>query len=59
LPEGELKECQEKLGQSGLPNLWLPRANQFFAVESFPYLGTGKLDLRRVRDLAQQFSPAE
>jgi len=59
LPEAELKECQEKLGQSGLPNLWLPRANQFFAVESFPYLGTGKLDLRRVRDLALQFSPTE
>ena len=59
LPDAELKECQEKLGQSGLPNLWLPRANQFFAVESFPYLGTGKLDLRRVRDLALQFSPTE
>ncbi len=59
LPEAELKECQEKLGQSGLPNLWVPRTNQFFAVEQFPYLGTGKLDLRKVRDLAVQFSPAE
>ena len=59
LPEAELKECQEKLSQSGLPNLWVPRPSQFFAVESFPYLGTGKLDLRRVRDLALQFSPSE
>jgi len=56
LPEEKLKECVAMLGQSGLPNLWLPRPNQFFAVESFPYLGTGKLDLRKVRDLAVQLS---
>jgi acyl-[acyl-carrier-protein]-phospholipid O-acyltransferase/long-chain-fatty-acid--[acyl-carrier-protein] ligase len=59
LPQQRLKECLEKLTQSGLPNLWLPRPNQFFAVESFPYLGTGKLDLRKVRDLAAQFSHAD
>jgi acyl-[acyl-carrier-protein]-phospholipid O-acyltransferase/long-chain-fatty-acid--[acyl-carrier-protein] ligase len=56
LQDDKLKECLEKLGQSGLPNLWLPRPNQFFRVESFPHLGTGKLDLRSVRDVAVQFS---
>jgi acyl-[acyl-carrier-protein]-phospholipid O-acyltransferase/long-chain-fatty-acid--[acyl-carrier-protein] ligase len=56
LPEEKLKECLEKLSQVDLPNLWIPRANQFFRVEKLPYLGTGKLDLRRVRDLALQFS---
>jgi acyl-[acyl-carrier-protein]-phospholipid O-acyltransferase/long-chain-fatty-acid--[acyl-carrier-protein] ligase len=56
LTDDKLKECLEKLGQSGLPNLWLPRPNQFFAVEAFPHLGTGKLDLRKVKDLAVQFS---
>jgi acyl-[acyl-carrier-protein]-phospholipid O-acyltransferase/long-chain-fatty-acid--[acyl-carrier-protein] ligase len=59
LPDDKLKECIEKLGESGLPNLWLPRPNQFFRVESFPLLGTGKLDLRKVRDLATQLTPAE
>lgn len=57
LDDVRLKETLEKLGQCDLPNLWIPRANQFFRVESFPILGTGKLDLRRVRDVASELSP--
>ena len=56
LEDEKLKDCLAKLGESGLPNLWLPRPNQFFRVESFPHLGTGKLDLRKVRDVALQLS---
>lgn len=52
LAETGLAPCLEKLAKSDLPNLWKPRPDQFFHVESFPYLGTGKLDLRRVRQLA-------
>jgi acyl-[acyl-carrier-protein]-phospholipid O-acyltransferase/long-chain-fatty-acid--[acyl-carrier-protein] ligase len=55
----ELKFVLENLSQAGLPNLWTPRPNQFFAVEEFPHLGTGKLDLRRVRELALEFSLPE
>ena len=57
LPEDRLKKCLEKLSESGLPNLWLPRPNQFFAVADFPHLGTGKLDLRKIREAAAQCSP--
>ena len=53
LPDAELPACLEKLAQRDLPNLWKPRADQFFRVESFPLLGTGKLDLRKVREVAQ------
>jgi acyl-[acyl-carrier-protein]-phospholipid O-acyltransferase/long-chain-fatty-acid--[acyl-carrier-protein] ligase len=49
----------ERLGESGLPNLWTPRPNQFFFIEDLPHLGTGKLDLRRIKDMALQFSPVE
>jgi acyl-[acyl-carrier-protein]-phospholipid O-acyltransferase / long-chain-fatty-acid--[acyl-carrier-protein] ligase len=59
LPPDELTPVLEKLSQAGLPNLWTPRANQFFAVEEFPHLGTGKLDLRRIREIALQLSPVE
>ncbi|HKO06000.1 MAG TPA: acyl-[ACP]--phospholipid O-acyltransferase [Candidatus Acidoferrales bacterium] len=52
LPDDQLKGCLEKLSSSGLPNLWIPRADNFFRVEALPYLGTGKLDLRRARELA-------
>jgi acyl-[acyl-carrier-protein]-phospholipid O-acyltransferase/long-chain-fatty-acid--[acyl-carrier-protein] ligase len=56
LREEQLKELLAKLGASGLPNLWIPRANQFYYVEEFPHLGTGKLDLRAARDLALKHS---
>lgn len=44
------------LPQLEMPNLWKPRADQFYHVEAFPMLGTGKLDLRKIRELAMQFS---
>jgi acyl-[acyl-carrier-protein]-phospholipid O-acyltransferase / long-chain-fatty-acid--[acyl-carrier-protein] ligase len=56
LDDTRLKDCLEKLGQSDLPNLWKPSRNQFFRVDSLPYLGTGKLDLRRMKEMAMQFS---
>jgi acyl-[acyl-carrier-protein]-phospholipid O-acyltransferase / long-chain-fatty-acid--[acyl-carrier-protein] ligase len=59
LKEEELRVVLEKLPEAGLPNLWTPRPNQFFMVEELPHLGTGKLDLRRIRELALEFSPAE
>ena len=54
LAESELQLCLDKLSRSDLPNLWKPRPDQFFKVDAFPYLGTGKLDLRTVRELARQ-----
>jgi acyl-[acyl-carrier-protein]-phospholipid O-acyltransferase/long-chain-fatty-acid--[acyl-carrier-protein] ligase len=56
LPDEKLAACLEKLAQSDLPNLWKPRADQFFRVEQFPLLGTGKLDLRKVKELAAQLA---
>ena len=52
LKEDALKECLEKLAKSDLPALWKPRPDQFLQVEQLPYLGTGKLDLRRLREIA-------
>ena len=56
LAEGQLPACLEKLSQCDLPNLWRPRADQFFRVDAFPLLGTGKLDLRKVREIAMKSS---
>jgi acyl-[acyl-carrier-protein]-phospholipid O-acyltransferase/long-chain-fatty-acid--[acyl-carrier-protein] ligase len=47
-----LQACLERLAQSDLPNLWKPRPDQFFHVDGLPYLGTGKLDLRKAREIA-------
>jgi len=56
LADEKLKAVLEKLSQLDLPNLWNPRANQFFPIDTLPLLGTGKLDLRKIRELAQQYS---
>ena len=52
LQEESLRECLEKLGESDLPALWRPRPDHFVHIEKLPYLGTGKLDLRKARELA-------
>ena len=54
LGDAALQACLEKLSQTDLPNLWKPRADQFFHVDSFPMLGTGKLDLRKVKEMAAE-----
>ena len=56
LADGQLQSCLEKLAQTDLPNLWKPRADQFFHVDSFPMLGTGKLDLRKVKEIAAKLA---
>ena len=58
LPEAKWAEFFAKLPQLDLPNLWKPRAEQFYHLEALPLLGTGKLDLRRIRELATRFSEA-
>jgi acyl-[acyl-carrier-protein]-phospholipid O-acyltransferase/long-chain-fatty-acid--[acyl-carrier-protein] ligase len=56
LPDDKLQAVLDKLPQASLPNLWVPRANQFFRIETLPHLGTGKLDLRKIREIAGQRS---
>ena len=53
LKEEMLRDALEKLAKSDLPALWKPRPDQFLFVEKLPYLGTGKLDLRKLREIAQ------
>jgi acyl-[acyl-carrier-protein]-phospholipid O-acyltransferase/long-chain-fatty-acid--[acyl-carrier-protein] ligase len=50
LTEDKLQHCLGKLAKADIPNLWKPK--QFFRVETLPYLGTGKLDLRRIKEMA-------
>jgi acyl-[acyl-carrier-protein]-phospholipid O-acyltransferase/long-chain-fatty-acid--[acyl-carrier-protein] ligase len=54
--EEHLEECLAGLAKSDLPALWRPRRDQFVRIEKLPYLGTGKLDLRKARELALETS---
>ena len=52
LADDKLAAVLEKFGTSDLPNLWKPKADAFYRIENFPLLGTGKLDLRKVKEVA-------
>lgn len=41
-----------KLGDQGLPNLWVPSERDFHAVPELPILGSGKVNLKGIKDLA-------
>ncbi|HZN10959.1 MAG TPA: hypothetical protein VFC61_04735, partial [Blastocatellia bacterium] len=46
----------EQLSQTDLPRLWLPRRENIHYIEAIPTLGTGKVDLRQLRQLAAERS---
>lgn len=45
-------ELCAKLAQAGLPKLWIPAPDSFCEVEELPILGSGKLDLKTLKNLA-------
>ncbi|HEY1859015.1 MAG TPA: AMP-binding protein [Gemmataceae bacterium] len=40
------------LSAKGLPNLWIPGERDFYLVPEMPVLGSGKLDIKKVKELA-------
>ena len=40
------------LAAGGLPPLWIPSPDSFRRIDAIPVLGTGKLDLKRLKDVA-------
>jgi acyl-[acyl-carrier-protein]-phospholipid O-acyltransferase / long-chain-fatty-acid--[acyl-carrier-protein] ligase len=49
-------EIVEELRHRGLPNLWIPKSKHFYHVTEFPILGSGKIDLQALRDLADELT---
>ncbi|HUG70160.1 MAG TPA: AMP-binding protein, partial [Pirellulaceae bacterium] len=49
-----IDELRKGLSGRGLPNLYIPSADSFQQVESLPVLGTGKLDLKGIKQLAME-----
>jgi acyl-[acyl-carrier-protein]-phospholipid O-acyltransferase / long-chain-fatty-acid--[acyl-carrier-protein] ligase len=53
------KMCPEDLlnslrKQPSLPNLWIPKPSHVFSVKSLPLLGSGKFDLKKAQQLANE-----
>ena len=45
-------DMQQALKDEGLPNIFIPSTDSFFEVAKLPLLGTGKLDLRGIKEMA-------
>ncbi len=58
LSEEDLSATLNAFAKVELPALWKPRPDNFLRIETLPYLGTGKLDLRRLRELAFELTGA-
>lgn len=56
--DGDVGELLAKLKALGVPNLWLPGRGEFHKVDAIPLLGSGKLDLKAVNELAAALSGA-
>jgi acyl-[acyl-carrier-protein]-phospholipid O-acyltransferase/long-chain-fatty-acid--[acyl-carrier-protein] ligase len=48
----DIAELRKKLQEAGVPNLWIPKHVQ--RVEAIPVLASGKLDLKKCQELADQ-----
>jgi acyl-[acyl-carrier-protein]-phospholipid O-acyltransferase / long-chain-fatty-acid--[acyl-carrier-protein] ligase len=53
------EELRKGLTEVGMPNLFLPAADSFFEVGQIPVLGTGKLDLKGLKTLAEEKTAEE
>lgn len=47
------EELRKGLAEAGLPNIFIPSCDSFCQVDELPVLGTGKLDLKSIRQIAQ------
>ncbi|HEV3116722.1 MAG TPA: AMP-binding protein [Gemmataceae bacterium] len=54
LPNMSVHELWEKLNDRDLPNLWIPSERDFFEIPELPVLGTGKVDLKKIKEMAQE-----
>jgi acyl-[acyl-carrier-protein]-phospholipid O-acyltransferase/long-chain-fatty-acid--[acyl-carrier-protein] ligase len=52
LEDARIPEILGRLSSNGLPNLFIPPRANFVKVEALPVLGTGKMDLRTLKQIA-------
>jgi len=52
---GDADRLSAALERREVPNLWRPRRANYVRVEALPVLGSGKLDLKKLRSMAQEF----
>jgi len=51
---GTPEQLQEIMEKSDLPNLWKPARDAYLKIDALPLLGSGKLDLKKLKSIAQE-----
>ena len=59
LSDDDFENLVTRLDETGLPNLWIPKQKAFYKVDEIPILGTGKLDIKGVKNLAHKLDVGE
>lgn len=57
--EINVEDVCDKLAEKGLPNLWIPKKENFFQVAEIPLLGSGKTDLKGIKKLAAELAQGQ
>jgi len=52
----DIAEILEKLKEKDLPNLWIPKKENFYKIAEFPMMGNGKIDIQIAKKLALEFA---
>ena len=50
------EELWDRLNHSELPKLWIPKRENLHFIDSLPLLGSGKVDLKKIKAMAQELS---
>ncbi len=53
---GDLDQLWKDLKATDLPKLWLPDRDKFFTVDAIPLLGSGKIDMHKVKEIIRKVS---
>jgi acyl-[acyl-carrier-protein]-phospholipid O-acyltransferase/long-chain-fatty-acid--[acyl-carrier-protein] ligase len=48
------EELWQRLNDSDLPKLWIPKREDLCPIDSLPVLGSGKINLKAAKSLAQE-----
>jgi len=56
---GEATALADVVKASSLPNLWKPKKENYVPIKELPTLGSGKLDLKAVKEIAREFVEAK
>jgi len=52
---GTVEDLRATIKTANIPNLWKPKKDNYIQVDEIPTLGTGKLDLKGIKEIAREF----